>query len=339
MAVSIKEVAKKAGVSAGTVSNVFSGNRAVKPYLVESVRRAAAELGYQPDRAASQLRAGKTKIVAALVPDLNNPFFTSLIASIEASVRGEGYDIIVASSHGDVEEESRRIAALLAWRPAGLVIVPCSDEFASEKILSASGVPYAVTDRVPQQFDGDAVMIDNVDAGRQAAQHLVALGHRRFVVAASSVRLQNIRERCQGIKSILAEAGLPEPMVTEVGFDFDTAAERLATFMEGERQATAFIALTNFATLGILASAHRSGLSVPRDLSVVGFDDYSWMHAVSPPLTAIRQPVEQMGQAIWTHLRAHLDGREAVAAREILQCELVVRASTGAPSLVEERAA
>ncbi len=332
MVVSIKDVAQRAGVSPGTVSNVFSGNRAVKVDLIERVRTAAAELGYQPDRAASQLRAGKAKVVAALVPDLNNPFFTTLIAAIEASVRGEGYDIIVSSSHGNADEEASRLSALLGWKPAGVVIIPCTDEFTSRELLASSGVPFVVADRVPSLFDGDAVTVDNVDAGEKAAEHLVALGHRRFVVAASSMKLQNIRERCEGIEAVLIREGFPAPTLIEVGLDFDTAADRLGTFMAGERQATAFIALTNFATLGILASANKNGVSVPRDISVMGFDDYSWMHAFNPPLTAIRQPVEDMGRAIWNRLRGHLNDEDEPAAREKLLCDLVVRASTGAPT-------
>ncbi|MDX3925857.1 MAG: LacI family DNA-binding transcriptional regulator [Shinella sp.] len=332
MVVSIKDVAERAGVSPGTVSNVFSGNRAVKAHLIERVRRAAADLGYYPDRAASQLRAGKAKIVAAVVPDLNNPFFTSLIASIEASVRGEGFDIIVASSHGDAEEEARRLSALLGWRPAGLVVIPCNDEFSSHELLNGSGIPFVVADRVPSHFEGDAVTVDNVDAGRKAAEHLVALGHRRFVVAASSMELQNIRERCEGIEAVLSKEGLAAPTLIEVGLDFDTAEERLGTFMKGERLATAFIALTNFATLAILASVNQTGLLVPKDISVLGFDDYSWMHAVNPPLTAIRQPVEEIGRTIWSRLRGHIDNENQPTARERLSCELVVRASTGTPT-------
>lgn len=331
MVVSIKDVALRAGVSPGTVSNVFSGNRAVKEELIQRVRLAAADLGYQPDRAASQLRAGKAKIVAAIVPDLNNPFFTSLIAAIEASVRDEGYDIIVSSSHGNAEEEASRLSALLGWKPSGLVVIPCTDEFASREILSSSGVPFVVADRVPSAFGGDAVTVDNVDAGRIAAEHLVALGHRRFVVAASSMNLQNIRERCQGIQAVLAREGLSDPTLIEVGLDFDTAAERLGRFMAGENLPTAFIALTNFATLGILASANKNGLSVPRDISVLGFDDYSWMHAFNPPLTAIRQPVEEMGRDIWNRLRGPIASDTEQPGRGKLMCSLVVRASTGPP--------
>lgn len=332
MAVLIKEVAQRAGVSAGTVSNVFSGNRAVKADLALRVRQAAEALGYQPDRAASQLRAGKARVVAILVPNLDNPFFTGLIAAIEASVRDEGFDIIVSSSNGTAKEEAARLAALLAWRPAGIVIIPCTDEFESRALLERSGVPFVAADRVPSYFSGNAVTVDNLDAGRQAADHLLNLGHRNLAVVASTLRLQNIRERCEGIEAAIKSHGSGRTQVIEVGLDFDTAADRISEFMEGDRLATAFIALTNFATLGILASAHKSGLQVPRDVSVLGFDDYSWMRAVSPPLTAVRQPVADLGRAIWQRLQAHLNGKAGSMIKAKLSCDLVVRASTAAPA-------
>lgn len=331
MMVSIKEVAKRAGVSPGTVSNVFSGNRAVKPELAQRVREAATELGYEPDRAASQLRAGKARIVGVLVPDLNNPFFTNLIASLEAQARDEGFDIIVASSHEKIEEEAARLGALLAWRPAGLVIIPCTDGFESKGLLERIGIPFVVADRVPSNFSGDAVSVDNVEIGRRAAEHLIDLGHRQLVVVASTLKLQNIRERCQGIEDAITRFELDPPTLIEVGLDFDIAQSRLGAFMERPQQATAFIALTNFATLGILSSAHKCGLSVPSDVSVVGFDDFSWMQAVSPALTAIRQPVEAMGQAIWRRLSAHIDGKSDGPMRAKLVCDLMVRASTAPP--------
>lgn len=334
---SIKDVARSAGVSPGTVSNVFSGNRAVRPDLVARVRKAAEELGYQPDRAASHLRAGKARVVAALVPDLNNPFFTSLLASIETSVRKDGLDMIVASSHNEEAEERARLSALLAWRPAGLVIVPCTDEFRSRELMARAGVPFAVVDRVPSNFVGDAVTVDNLDAGRQAAEHLVGLGHRDVVVAASTLALQNIRERVEGIEEVFAEHSLPSPTLMEVGLDFDGAAERLSGFMEGDRRPTAFLALTNFGTLGVLETLQRWRRRVPHDVSVLGFDDYSWMRAVAPPLTAIRQPVDEMGRQVWQRLRAHIGGSDEPPSRIRLRCELIVRASTGRPAAMARK--
>ncbi len=330
MKVSIRDVAARAGVSTGTVSNVLNGKPTVQPHLADRVRRAARELGFEPDQAAAQLRGRPARIVAALVPDLYNPYFTSLLAALEQCVRQSGFGLIVASSNESPREERERLTALLAWRPAGLVIVPCTDEFRGRTLVVQRQVPFVVMDRIPAGFRGDAVTIDNVDAGRLAAEHLVKIGHRHVVVAASTLRLQNIRERCEGVRQVFEAQGLDAPRIFEVGTDFDQAADALSTFMGKGPRPTALLSLTAIATLGILTSLQRRGLRIPEDMSVVGFDDYSWMQAVSPPLTSIRQPVEAMGRAAWECLRVRIDGSDAAPTRVSLLCERIERGSTAA---------
>ena len=324
----IKDVAKRAGVSPGTVSNVFSKNRPVKAELAARVRAAAEELGYQPDRAASQLRSRKARVIGILVPSLNNPFFTSVIAAIEARARGEGYEIIVASSNDDERTEATRLAMLAAWRPAGIVVIPCADDFMARRVVERASIPYVVADRVASNLRADAVTIDNAEAGAMAANHLLDLGHHDFVVAASTLKLANIRERCSGIERVFALRGLRNPPLIEVGLDFEAAADRLRAWIETNNRPGAFLALTNFTTLGVLAALSRSGLAVPGDVSVLGFDDYSWMRAVSPQLSAIRQPVEEIGEQVWIRLRARISGEDSPPIHMRLGCELIVRNST-----------
>lgn len=325
---SIKDVAKRAGVSPGTVSNVFSRNRPVKPELAARVRAAADELGYQPDRAASQLRSRKGRVVGIMVPSLNNPFFTSMIAAIEERARDDGYEIIVASSNDDERIEPTRLATLLAWRPAGIVVVPCADEFTARDVIMRTSVPYVVADRLTNSLATDAVTVDNMEAGVKAANHLLDLGHHDLVVAASTLKLANIRERCAGIKKAFAERGLADPSLIEVGLEFEAATDRIRAWIESHHRPGAFLALTNFTTLGVLAALSRLGLSVPGDVSVLGFDDYSWMRAVNPPLSAIRQPVEEIGEQVWLRLRARISGDESPPVHMRLGCELIVRNST-----------
>lgn len=332
MTISIKEVAALAGVSTGTVSNVFNGKASVDRKLAGRVREAARVLGYEPNRAAAQLRGRPARVVAALVPDLNNPFFTNLLASLEACVRERGFDLIVASSNGSPREERERLGALLAWQPAGLIVVPCDDEFESRALPTRRRVPFVVVDRVPGNFRGDAVSVDNADAGRLAAEHLTGLGHGEILVAASTLGLQNIRERCDGIAQVFGGLGLPAPPVIEVGLSFEQATERIGTFLAGGGHPTAFLALTTFATLGILTALREWNRSIPGDVSVVGFDDYSWMQAVSPPLTSIRQPVEAIGREAWERLRARIEGSGQPPSRIRLQCDLMERASTAPPN-------
>lgn len=331
MKVSIRDVAARAGVSTGTVSNVLNGKSTVRPQLADRVRQAARELGFEPDRAAAQLRGRPARIVAALVPDLYNPFFSNLLAALEGCIREDGFGLIVASANESPKEERARLAALLAWHPAGLVIVPCADEFGGLGLVTQRRVPFVAMDRIPVGFRGDAVSIDNVDAGRLPAEHLVDLGHRNIVVAASTLRLRNIRERCEGVRQVFEARGLDPPRILEVGPEFDQAADILSAFMATEPLPTALLALTAIATLGILAALQRRGLRVPQDMSVVGFDDYSWMQAVSPTLTSIRQPVDAIGRETWERLRARIDGSEAASTRVSLLCERIERASTSAP--------
>lgn len=333
---SIKDVAKRAGVSIGTVSNVLNNKRAVHPELQDRVREAVAALGYEPDRAAARLRGGSARVVAILVPDLTNPFFASLIAALEASVRQSGYDIIVGTSNNSVDGEGARLATLLAARPDGLVVVPCEDAFPAAALIAGAGVPYVIVDRVSEAFEADTVTVDNVAAGAASARHVIDLGHRNVAVAASTMALHNIRERFTGIESVFRERDLKPPRPVEVGLDLEVATRRLGAFLRETGRPTAFIALTNFGTLGVLSVLHQDGLAVPGDVSVVGFDDYVWMRAVSPPLTAVRQPVEEMGRAAWERLLARIEGSRKPFGRVRLDCELVLRSSTAAPPGVRE---
>lgn len=331
--VSMREVAARAGVSTATVSNVLSGRKAVDPVLAERVRAAAAALDYRIDRAASQLRSGKARVVAVLVPSLENPFFTSIVAGLERAANREGYDIIVASANDDATIEAARLAALLSWRPSGVIVIPSTDAFPGRRTIEAAGVPYVVVDRVAGDDWADAVMVDNAGAARLAADHLLGLGHARVLVAASSLALANIRERCDGIAAAFAgfsRSGLDAPEVIEVGLTFDTVAERLEAWLAARGRPSAIIALTNFATLGVLAALSRLGIRVPDDVSLVGFDDYAWMRAAAPSITAVRQPVDRMAEEAWRRLVGRLADEAGPPLRLRLPCSLEVRASTRA---------
>jgi DNA-binding LacI/PurR family transcriptional regulator len=325
----IRDVALRAGVSPATVSNVLAGRATVNPALAERVRAAVRELGYEVHRFASQLRSGKSHVVAVIVPSLENPFFTSLIASIERHARGQGYDIVVASANDDEAVERARLAALLSWRPLGVVIVPCTDAFGSRSVLAAAGVPHVVVDRVVEGLAGvDAVTVHNRAAAGLAAEHLVGLGHRDVLVVASTLGLGNIRERWAGVRGVFARAHRGEPAVLEVGLDFEEATRRLVAHLERRPCPTGIIALTNFVTLGAMAALAQLTLRVPEQVSLVGFDDYVWMRAATPPVTAVRQPIDDLGAVAVRLLGRRIRGDLVAPSRIRLACELVERGST-----------
>lgn len=327
------DVARRAGVSPATVSNVLAGRKAVDANLAARVRQAAAELDYQIDRAASRLRGGKARVIGILVPSLENTFFTSLIAAVERHLQEEGYDILVASANDDERVERRRLAALLSWRPAGIVIVPTHDSFANRDLLDAAELPYVVLDRVGTDPRTDIVSIDNVQAGYDAAAHLIDLGHRDIWVVASALTLLNIRQRCEGVQHACKQAGIPLPKLLEVGMTFDAVAESLEGQFGTSGRPSAVIALTNFATMAVLATFSKNQINVPADVSLVGFDDYAWMAASDPSITAIRQPVNGMGKAAWDRLRRRIDGVSTTPTRHELTAHLTVRQSTRGVSL------
>jgi DNA-binding LacI/PurR family transcriptional regulator len=325
------DVARRARVSSATVSNVLSGRKVVASALAERVHKAAADLDYQIDRAASLLRGKRGKVFGIVVPTLENPFFTALIASVERAAQDDGYDILVASTADDDATERARISALLAWRPIGVMVVPTSDEFSSRTLLETSGTPYVVLDRVATGIRGDVVQCDNEGGGRLAAQHLIAQGHEDILVVGSTLSLANIRARCDGIRKACQAGGVRRPTILEVGITFEDVAERLKAWLAAPRRPTAIVALTNFATMGVMSVLSQLSLLVPDRISLVGFDDYTWMAVSNPSITAIRQPIEIMGRSAWDCLRSRIDGAKTPPNRIVLPCRLEVRQSTRRP--------
>ena len=311
-----------------TVSNVLRGTKAASSDVEARVREAVAALGYAADRAASQLRSGQNRVVAALVPSLDNPFFTGLIAVLERCARAANYDIVIASGGDDDETERARLTALLAWRPAGVIVLPRTDAFVTRDLVARAELPFVIVDRLASSPRADLIAADNYEAGAAAVRHLAKLGHRRVLVVATSRTLANIRERSDGARGAAKALGLRAPQILEVGLSFESAIAALGSWLGKHPPPTGVVALTNFSTLAMLACLREHGLDVPKDVSLVGFDDYAWMRAVSPPVTAIRQPVERMGEQAWACLLERMEGGGGKPRELRLPCTLEVRRST-----------
>ncbi|MCW1934891.1 LacI family DNA-binding transcriptional regulator [Pararhodobacter zhoushanensis] len=331
----IKDVASLAGVSTATVSHVVNGSKPVKQSVHDRVIAAARQLDYHADRAASQLRSGQTKVVAILVPDLDDAFFTSLVSRLEVMAGKDGFDVIVASSRDDPAVEQSRLRALLGWRPAGMVVVPCTDSLPSVLIEECRRTPVVLADRVvPAGAPADTVTIDNAEAGEIAARHLVAMGHRDVVIAASNLAIAPIRERERGARDFLRAATGRAPVTIELGSNSITGAERFAHWQERHARPTAVLALTNVTTLAVLSALAQARVDIPEQVSVIGFDDYAWMSARKTALTAIRQPLDVMAQSVWDRLTTRMGGETGAPVAISLTASLQVRDSVlGLPAL------
>jgi LacI family transcriptional regulator len=337
--VTIRDVAARAGVSTATVSNVLSGNKPVNAELRQRVLRAAEELAYQVDRAASQLRSGQARVVGVLVPDLDDVFFTSLVSQLEVLAQKDGYDILVASSRDDLGLERSRIRTLLAWRPSGLIAVPCSDAIPDALRGEIGRLPIVFADRVPPEGSiVDTVAIDNREAGEIAARHLLAKGHRDILVAASSLAISPIRERIGGACELIRRTLDREPTVIELGSNADRGAMAFLHWLERHPQPSAVIALTNVTTLSTLSALARMRIDIPDPISVIGFDDYPWMSARKTALSAIRQPIAEIAEAAWNRLRARMSGDKSPPTHSVLQTSLQARDSVRDRAVMAEHA-
>ncbi|WP_428686712.1 LacI family DNA-binding transcriptional regulator [Roseibium sp.] len=326
---SIKEVAALAGVSIATVSNVFSGRKPVNDELKESVHKAARQLGYQLDRAASQLRSGRTRIIAVLVPDLTDTFFATIVSRLETAAFAEGYDVIVASSHNDRSVESSRLKALLSWRPEGLIAVPCSSVIPAELHEASKTLPMVLVDRVAtEDAIADTVTIDNREAGELAARHLLDHGHRDIAIGVSNLDHPPIVERTEGAAALIEQRTGHRPTILNLGSDITAGTQTFLRWLEAHQVPQAIIALTNVTTLSVLSALAEHHIDIPSQASVVAFDDYAWMSARNTGLTAIRQPVDEIAATAWSRLRMRIeDGIGQPVMPTVLNAGLIVRDS------------
>ena len=319
-----------ANVSPATVSNVMNGRRPDNDEIAQRVKKATEVLGYHPTRAAANLRSGKVPIIAVLVPEIENPFFSSVVGNVEALAGENGYEIIVASSGEDETTEASRLKAMLAWQPAGLFVIPTRDDFPSRKLVEASGVPYVVIDRTSKPLFADAVSVDNRSAGRLAVNHLVDIGCQRILIAASSLSTNNMHERCAGAQEAARARGLGKYQIQifEAGTSHPNATEILVQYLSRDKRPDAILAMTNKLTLNALSATIANEIVIPEDLALVGFDDYEWMSARKTPITAISQPVISIVEAAWRQLSHRIAGDEGMPISVAFECELHERAST-----------
>lgn len=328
----IRDVAREAGVSPGTVSNVLTGRRGVRPDPAHRVREAVARLGYRGDPAASALRSAERRVVGALIPDLTNPFFATLVAELEVRARESKRGLLIATSCNSPAEEAAQIKALLAWRPAGLLVVPCDGDFAARTLMARAAVPYVVVDRLLDDEVGlDTVAVDNAVTAEAVTRRLLELGHRDILAVASTRRLRNMRERIEGMRA--AVVGVPDARleVVEAGLEVDQIAPLVAEVLCRRPAPTAIVALNNTCTLEVLKALRAQRLEVPGDVSLIGFDDHDWMDLHEPPIAAVRQPVAEMATLAWMRLKARIEGSPCVPCGR-LTCRLAWRASVAAPA-------
>ncbi|MEH0109157.1 LacI family DNA-binding transcriptional regulator [Tersicoccus sp. MR15.9] len=333
MAASVRDVAARAGVSVGTVSNVLNSPGKVAAATAERVLAAIDDLGFVRNDAARQLRVGRSSSIGLVVLDVRNPFFTDVARGVEERAAAEGLSVLLANSDERGDREAAHLALFEEQRVRGILISPVEEVLPQLQGLRNRGIPSVFVDRLASTPGWSSVSVDDVRGGRDAAEHLLARGRRRLLFVGGPLDLRQVQDRLEGARAAVAqveEARLDVLPVAGLTMAQGVAAGRriLALGADLHTRSDAVVAGNDLIALGVLQGvAINGGIRVPEDLAIVGYDDIDFAAAAAVPITSIRQPRERMGALALELLLEQLDGKES--RQIVLQPELVVRASSG----------
>jgi LacI family transcriptional regulator len=328
----MRDVARRAGVSLATVSYALNeGPRPVSGDLRDRVIAAAEELGYRPARRGRARTRPLT--VGAIVPDATNLFFSRALGAMEAVLRPGGHVLFATSSGEDVARELDLVAACIRARVDALVLTPTSGVPAQVERLAAGGLPVVLMDREGGSTALDRVVMDNYRCAFQATRLLIESGHRRIALVNGPGHVSTAAERLRGYADALAFAGLPvvDEYVRSGPFSHEHGRQATLDLLSLDTPPEAVFSSSVILTSGVLHALRERQLRWPDDIAIVGFGDAAWVPVVTPPLTVIEQPAQQLGEVAARLLLAH-GGRERVGQRVVLDARLILRESHWRPS-------
>jgi LacI family fructose operon transcriptional repressor len=326
----IKDVADAAGVSTATVSRVLSGKPHVRPELRQRVLAAVEELDYRPNHVARSLRAQQTRIIGLIVADIQNPFFTAVSRAVEDVASAQGMSVFLCNSDEDQSKEIMYLEHMRAENVAGIIFSPTrktAERFAEIVDLD---IPVVVIDRRVQASEVDSVLIDNVEAARQLAEHIIMDGHRR-IAALFGIASTTGRERRKGFAQALRDHGLElEPdLVNYIDAREDVGYESTRVLLHRRERPEAIFTSNGLLATGAFRALREAHLAIPDEMAFVTFDDTPWAKLVEPPVTVIRQPTYEIGKTATELLLDRIKEPSRPTRQIVLHSTLVVRRSCG----------
>ncbi len=327
----LADVARLAKVSTATVSRALTLPHKVKTRTLERVQQAASSLGYVAHGAARALASRRTQTIAAVVPTLDNAIFANTIHALQRRLDAAGYVLLLASHEFDADIEARVTRTLIERGVDGLVLLGTTHHPDIYRMIEAHDLPYVLTWAWDERGNHPCVGFDNYAAAQRITEHLLDLGHRRFVMV-SGITVQNERaqDRLNGVRAALSAHGLALQRMVEKPYTHTGGREGLREVFAGGEAPTAVICGNDVLAIGVIAECHARGLKVPEDVSVTGFDDMELAGMMNPALTTMRFPTAELGAYAANHLLMRLEGK-TVDLRCKLPTELVVRDSTAMP--------
>lgn len=323
----MKDVAQLVGVSVQTVSAVVNN----KPGITEETRNrvldAVKQLDYRPYSVARSLRTGQTCTLALIVADLSNPSFGTMASAAEEYASRYGYSLTVHNTHGDVEREANYIEAVAQRWIDGVLYVSAEDKLSSTIALEKANIPAVAIDRIPKNYDGASVTLDNIKAGTIAAQHLIDLGHTAIAHISGPMFLRVARERLAGFEQALNKQGLDLLASEEGNWTCQSGYMAMQRILK-QQTPTAIFASNDRMAIGAMQALNETGLRVPDDVSVMGLDNIEVAAYQNPPLTTVNQSFAELATLAIQLLLTLIDKKELKEKQIVLEPELIQRQST-----------
>jgi DNA-binding LacI/PurR family transcriptional regulator len=332
VATTIKDIAKRVGVSHTTVSRALRGNSLISVETSERIRGAAAELGYRPSAAARSLKTNRSQVLGVIVSSLDDPFFSEILQGIEDSAQEGGYSLFIATSHRDPQREQKIVQTMMEHRTDGVIICSTSFSTAQGRQLLDYGFPIVVVNNQSLEGFRYSIYHDDVDGSRQMTRHLLSLGHRRIAYLGNALSGRTTLDRLSGFSQEMESAGLPIPdeyVLQVAGGDPEHGLSGAEHFLNLSIRPSAIVCFNDQLATGLLKGMQSAGVDVPGDISVTGFDNITMSAYTNPPLTTFDQPKRFIGMEAARLLLGLLQHEKDEGEKvKMLKGKLLIRAST-----------
>ncbi len=337
--VSIKEVARMAGVSIATVSRCVNNPEKVTEKTRLRVQKAILETGYSPNTLAQSFRRGRTNLVMVVLPSIGDPFFTDVMRGIRTAAKAKGYSVVIEETQFNTMTADEIGAMLVSKQTDGIILLASMSPFGTE-ILSAKSrrrLPIVIGCETisPELSEFPSVHIDNVAAAKEATNYLISQGHRRIAMICGQASSLLTKDREYGYRAAMNQSRLAieEGWVVEGELSLDGAIRATRKLLNHQHRPTAIFCANDEMAIACLHAVKSAGLRIPDDISVIGFDDIRYAEVADPPLTTIGQPAEEIGERVMYRLCREIeDGLDGETAPEIVPHKLIVRQSVARPA-------
>jgi len=329
MSASLRDVATQAQVSVGTVSNFLNRPDRVAKDTKIRIEEAVAALGFVPNASARHLRAGYSRTIGLVVPDIANPFFTEIARGVEDAASARDYAVFLCNSDESAKKEKRYLNVLLQQRVRGVLITPADDRPEKFQALRERGIAVTLLDRNSLSTDQCSVAVDDVRGGELAMSHLINLGHRRIAWVTGPDSIPQCADRGLGALTAAAKAGVEVTSIRIPLMNTNSGEEAAVQILNSPELPTAIFCANDLLALGVLRKILAHGIRIPEQISIIGYDDIQFAPSAAIPLSSISQPAYQLGRTATELLLSECEDAESHAHQQVLfQPQLVVRAST-----------